>query len=67
MQRINICRAVVRNPLWLFLDEITSSLDPINRSLVLQTIKNVSNNCCTVVYVTHNRDDLVIADDVIQL
>lgn len=67
MQRINICRAVVRNPLWLFLDEITSSLDPINRSLVLQTIKNVNNNRCTVVYVTHNREDLVIADEVVQL
>lgn len=66
IQRLGICRAMIRCPAWLFLDEMTSSLDPITRSMVMRTICKLKKEC-TIIYVTHDQRDLQGADYVVQL
>ena len=66
IQRFGICRAIIRHPTWLFLDEMTSSLDPITRSTVMRTICKLKKEC-TIIYVTHDQRDLEGVDYVVQL
>lgn len=66
IQRLGICRAMIRHPAWLFLDEMTSSLDPITRSMVMRTIRNLKEEC-TIIYVTHDQRDLQGVDYVVRL
>ncbi len=66
IQRFGICRAIIRHPTWLFLDEMTASLDPITRSAVMRTIRELKKEC-TIIYVTHDQRDLEGVDCVVQL
>ncbi|MGV8145322.1 MAG: ATP-binding cassette domain-containing protein [Alkaliphilus sp.] len=54
-QRICLLRALVLNPKVLLLDEITSSLDPVNTKIVEEFIMRIYNKFdITIVLVTHN-------------
>ena len=69
-QRIAIARALVRKPAVLILDEATSALDVESASLVRQTIEDLVKDrarAMTVIIITHSRDMMEIAEDVIVL
>jgi ABC-type polar amino acid transport system ATPase subunit len=53
-QRVAIIRALMMNPKFMFLDEITSALDPILTSEVLEAIKQLRNKGLSMLIVTHH-------------
>lgn len=53
MQRVALARARIRDPTVLILDEVTSSLDQINRSLVMDAIREWRRGKTTII-VTHD-------------
>ncbi|KAK5111139.1 hypothetical protein LTR62_005338 [Meristemomyces frigidus] len=69
-QRINIARALVRQPGVLVLDEATSALDVESAELVRQTLRDLikdEGRRMTVVIITHNRDMMAMAERVVVL
>lgn len=53
MQRVALARARIRDPAVLILDEVTSSLDQINRSLMLDAIRAWRRDKTTII-ITHD-------------
>jgi peptide/nickel transport system permease protein len=53
-QRIAIARAIVNGPELLLMDEPTSSLDPLARQEVMQTIKALASEQTTILLATHD-------------
>lgn len=53
-QRVAIIRALMMRPDFMFLDEITSALDPILTAEVLQAIQKLKNQGLTMIVVTHH-------------
>jgi ABC-2 type transport system ATP-binding protein len=56
-QRLFIALALVSNPEVVFLDEMTTGLDPAARRIAWQLIEEVRDNGTTVVLVTHFMDE----------
>ena len=52
-QRLFIALALVNHPEVVFLDEMTTGLDPVARHTAWDLIKEIHNNGTTVVLVTH--------------
>lgn len=52
-QRIAIARALYRNPEVLILDEATASLDPDSEQFVQQTVRMLSAEGKTIIFITH--------------
>ena len=68
MQRIAICRALVRRPALLLADEPTGNLDETNgQSVMALMIELVREHGSSLVYVTHSQDIAALADDVYRL
>lgn len=66
-QRLSICRAFLRKPKILLLDEPTSSLDFNNENKVLELIKEVNDIYkITVIMVSHSRNAISICDKIIE-
>jgi ATP-binding cassette subfamily B protein/subfamily B ATP-binding cassette protein MsbA len=63
-QRIALARALVRDPDILILDEATSQIDAESEQLIFDTIRNECRNR-TVIFVTHRKNMLAIADIVL--
>ncbi len=65
-QRVAIAGILAMEPKYIVLDEPTAMLDPIGRREVLSTLKrlNAEKNM-TVVIITHNMDEAVLADRVV--
>jgi ATP-binding cassette subfamily B (MDR/TAP) protein 1 len=53
MQRVALARAKIRDPAVLILDEVTSSLDQINRSLIMDAIRAWRQDKTTII-ITHD-------------
>lgn len=66
-QRIVIARALVRHPRILVLDEATSSLDAESAEIIRRSVKRLlaARQGLTVLLVTHSRDMMEMADNVI--
>ena len=66
-QRIALARALYRSPSLLVLDEATSSLDRASEAAILRTVRRLADEGTTVVMITHKKDNLAIADKVIDM
>ncbi|MBO7208534.1 MAG: energy-coupling factor transporter ATPase [Clostridia bacterium] len=65
-QRIAIAGVLAMRPKYIVLDEPTAMLDPVGRREVLSTLKKLNKEQgMTVVLITHNMDEAVLADRVI--
>ncbi len=54
-QKIGIARAIATNPVFLFLDEPTSNLDPINQRVILDILKRINSKTkISMLITTHN-------------
>ena len=69
-QRLFVALALVNNPKLVFLDEMTTGLDPASRRVAWDLIKRIRERGTTVVLVTHFMDEaetlcdrLVVIDD----
>jgi ABC-type lipoprotein export system ATPase subunit len=64
MQRVAICRALLRKPKLLLADEPTGSLDDENGRVVMEQLLSLSSQeGATLVYVTHSPELAALADE----
>ncbi|AEV95511.1 energy-coupling factor transporter ATPase [Pediococcus claussenii] len=67
-QRVAIAGVLAINPKVIILDEATSMLDPEGRQDILQLVRDIKKNSdVTVISITHDIDEAMLADDVIVL
>jgi len=66
-QRIAIVRALYRRPRILILDEATSSLDNLSTELIEKSIVKERNQGTIILLITHNDENLKIADKVVTI
>lgn len=66
-QRIAIAGVLAMRPQILILDESTSMLDPNGRKEVMAIAKKLNEQGITVINITHNMDEAVLADRIIVL
>ncbi len=64
-QKMSLARSLISNPDILLIDEIESGLDPISRDEIRKIVLNLQNT--TVIYVTHNLEQLDSFDEVIRI
>lgn len=65
MQRVAICRALLRKPRLLLADEPTGNLDDVNAGLVMELmIQLAAEEGSTLAYVTHSDETAALADDI---
>ena len=68
MQRVAICRALLRKPRLLLADEPTGNLDDKNSELVMDLLMQlVEEERSTLLYVTHSSAQAALADDSLSL
>ena len=68
MQRVAICRALLRRPRLLLADEPTGSLDDASGQMVMELmLQMVSEEGATLVYATHSRELAAMADGILRL
>lgn len=67
-QRIALVRNLLFQPKVLLLDEITSSLDLLNREIVQSHLRELQQNKdITILTVTHNKEEIELADRIIEI
>ncbi len=67
-QRVAIAGILAMRPKYIILDEPTAMLDPIGRKEVVQTLRKLNTDLgITIVIITHNMDEAVLADQAIVL
>ncbi len=68
MQRVAICRALLRRPRLLLADEPTGSLDDASGEVVMDLmLRMVTEEGATLVYATHSRELAALADRTLRL
>ncbi len=65
-QRIGIARAIYQNKKILILDEALSNIDKETKIKIINNLKNISTKC-TIIMITHFKEDLEICDKVLNL
>lgn len=65
MQRVAICRALLRKPQLLLADEPTGNLDDRNAGVVMELLVQLAaDEGSTLVYVTHSTEAAALADEI---
>ena len=64
-QRLAIARALYRNSKILFMDEPTSSLDPITQDIIVNNLLKIKDMTC--ILITHRIENMKYFDRVIQI
>jgi ABC-type sugar transport system ATPase subunit len=62
-QSVAICRAVYWNAKLIIMDEPTANLDLMQRDYLLQIIRNLKEQGITVIFISHNIDDVFEVTD----
>jgi len=65
-QRIGVARAFLHNANVILLDEPTSNLDSLNEAIILESLKNESEQK-TIILVTHRKSTISIVDTIYQM
>lgn len=66
-QRVALLRSLLFIPDILLLDEVTASLDRENVQMIENTVKKLSDGGITVIWVTHDPDQLELSDRVLRI
>lgn len=66
-QRVAIASTLALDPKIVIFDEITSMLDPKGKREVLEIIKDMKKSKKTLISITHNMDEAILADKIIVL
>ncbi len=66
-QRLAIAKIILKDPDLILADEPTASLDLSNKEIILNLLKQFSEEGKTVIIVTHDKDTIEIADNKIDL
>lgn len=66
-QRVAIARSLANNPEVLLADEPTGALDSENSAQIMKLLKEISKQGTTVLVVTHSREYLSYADNIIEM
>ena len=66
-QKICIARALYKDPQIYVFDEITSSLDKESEKCVMDCIRGLKKRGKTIIMITHQRENLEIADNVVHI
>lgn len=66
LQRLSICRGLIRNPKVLILDECTANLDETNYNSILNQLK-VNNPDLTIILITHDPNVMKLASRIMML
>ncbi len=56
-RRLNIACAIAHKPRLIIMDEPTVGIDPQTRSHILQSVRVLNNQGCTVIYTTHYMEE----------
>jgi ABC-2 type transport system ATP-binding protein len=57
-RRLNIAIGLLNRPRLLFLDEPTVGIDPQSRHFILEAVKKINRQGCTVVYTSHYMEEI---------
>jgi ATP-binding cassette subfamily B protein len=66
-QRIALARVLYRDPFIYILDEATSSLDSESEAFILRKLQDLRDKGKTVILITHNKENALIADNTITM
>ena len=56
-RRLNIACAIAHNPKLLIMDEPTVGIDPQSRNHILESVKRLNEQGCTIIYTTHYMEE----------
>ncbi len=66
-QRVALAKLILKDPDLILADEPTASLDAENKETVLRVLKECAQNGKTVIIVSHDKETIQFADNVIDL
>lgn len=57
-RRLNIACAIAHQPKLIIMDEPTAGIDPQTRNYILQSVKKLKEEGCTIIYTSHYMDEI---------
>ncbi len=63
-KRVSIAAELLTKPGIIFLDEVTSGLDPATEKLIMQILRGLANVGHTIIIVTHATNNIALCDEV---
>lgn len=65
-QRLGVARALLYNPEFIILDEVTSNIDSLNEAIILNSLSKIRDKH-TIVIVSHRESTLSICDEIFEM